>query len=274
MRTFGVGWRMLRRGQKQDVPRTLRQLATRPEDAKGTVSSRRLNTIAPLISASRYLEIGVQKGRTFEAVTVAERVGVDPEPLFDHRVLPSDVAFIAQRSDDYFRGLPAEVTFELVFIDGLHEFRQSYRDVINALAHLAPRGAILIDDVVPSSAIAALPDLKQAYRAARKAGEALGDWMGDVFRTALAVATLHPELEARTISDVDGRGQMLVWRVDPSGGDGGTGVPSVHASANRLDALSAVTFDALFAEGVPSVLRPGSLTEILDLLRARDDGSL
>lgn len=260
-------------GSAIDASRPSRRLASRPEDAKGTVASRRLNRIAPLVSAERYLEIGVQKGKTLEAVVVVDRVGVDPQPMFDPAVLPSGVAFFAVPSDDYFSGLHPKATFDLVFVDGLHEYRQSYRDVIHALAHLAPRGAVLIDDVVPTSAAAAVPDLQQAYRAAKRTGETLGDWMGDVFRTALALATLHPELEARTIGDDDGRAQMLVWRAENAAATPGGGEASVQASTDRLDELSAVTFEALFARGVPSALRPGSLAAILDQFRMRDAGT-
>jgi hypothetical protein len=239
-------------------------LVANPDDAQGTVSSGRLNAIAPIISAQRYLEIGVRKGETIEAVRIAQRVGVDPEPAFDVTSLPAGVTVVPRPSDDYFRSLAADVTFDLVFVDGLHEFRQSYRDVIHVLAHLATEGVVLIDDVVPTSAIAAIPDLDAARQAAVATGGKLRDWMGDVFRTALALCTLHPELETRTIVDEDGRGQMVVWRTDPH-----VRTASPSADPDSLDALMAHTFESTFGAGVPSVLRPATLAEILRSLEHR-----
>ena len=49
----------------------------------GTHSSRRINALAGAMRATRYLEVGVNKGETFRAVEVAERVAVDPEFRFD-----------------------------------------------------------------------------------------------------------------------------------------------------------------------------------------------
>ena len=242
-------------------------LVADPEKAQGTVSSRRLDAIASIIGAQRYLEIGVRKGKTIEAVRIAQRVGVDPEPVFDLTSLPAGVTVVARPSDDYFRSLASEVSFDLVFVDGLHEFRQSYRDVIHALSHLAPEGVILIDDVFPTSAIAAIPDLDAARQAAVAAGGKLRDWMGDVFRTALALSTLHPELETRTIIDEEGRGQMVVWRTDPHGG-----TISRSAEPGSLDALMTHTYESTFGAGVPPVLRPATLEEILRSLRERPEG--
>jgi hypothetical protein len=52
-------------------------------------------------------------------------------------------------SDEFFATLRPSKRYDVAFIDGLHTFEQTYRDVINTFAHLRS-GVILIDDTVPS----------------------------------------------------------------------------------------------------------------------------
>lgn len=69
-------------------------------------------------------------------------------------------------SDTYFSSLAPEVTFDIVFLDGLHTFEQTKADLFNALRHV-PRGVILIDDTVPEDETAALHDLDEARQTTR-----------------------------------------------------------------------------------------------------------
>ena len=68
-----------------------------------------LNRLAERIGARRYLEIGVLDGTTFDAVSVAEKVSVDPGPVarVTHRMT----------SDAYFEALQPAERFDLVFVD-------------------------------------------------------------------------------------------------------------------------------------------------------------
>lgn len=100
-----------------------------------------LNRLAERIGARRYLEIGVLDGTTFDAVSVAEKVSVDPGPVarVTHRMT----------SDAYFEALQPAERFDLVFVDGDHVAEQVVRDVENALRHLSPGGAIVVHDCSP-----------------------------------------------------------------------------------------------------------------------------
>ena len=56
-----------------------------------------------------------------------------------------------------------------MFLDGLHTFAQTYRDLINAFK-VCPDGVILIDDTRPPSYLASLPD--------RHIYETVRTWLG------------------------------------------------------------------------------------------------
>jgi len=160
----------------------------------------------------RYLEIGVANGETFQAVRARQRTAVDPCPVFAVDRLPPDCYVHPVSSDDFFASLPANWRTDAVLVDGLHEFRQTYRDVCFSLARLSPRGFVLIDDTVPTDALAALPDQAMAARLSRDAGLAAPrPWMGDVYKVVYALHVFHLDLEYFTMIG-EGRPQTVVWR--------------------------------------------------------------
>ena len=90
-----------------------------------------------------FLEIGVDTGHNQRAVQCEKRVGVDPDPLvmgvpLTSHLMTSD-AFFEQNTD----------TFDIVFVDGLHEAEQVYRDIINSLKVLNKGGTIVCHDMSP-----------------------------------------------------------------------------------------------------------------------------
>jgi predicted O-methyltransferase YrrM len=97
-------------------------------------TSKRLNRLAAALGARSYLEIGVMTGGTFERVQVAERTAVDPAFQFDISGHADDATIFAEMtSDEFFSGLPAAKSYDLIFIDGLHTFEQAYRDLCNSI---------------------------------------------------------------------------------------------------------------------------------------------
>ena len=88
-----------------------------------------------------FLEIGTEKGETFRNVLATHKVSVDPSP--------SANATFAMTSDDYFAS--HDETFDIIFIDGLHEHGQAYRDITNALDHLNKGGIIIVHDCLPTT---------------------------------------------------------------------------------------------------------------------------
>jgi hypothetical protein len=221
-------------------------------------SSRRINRIiAALPGKPRYLEIGLDAGKTFETITADERVGVDPHPRFDLRRLPPGTQIRVEPSDNYFESIAATgELFDVIFLDGLHNFEQTYRDIIHAFNCLAAGGLVLVDDVVPTDEFSAMRDPKEAMRRRVKAGGTSTAWHGDVFRAIKVVFEHHPELAVRTIVG-SGNPQALLWRRARSLDR------LTELDARALTSYAALTYTEAFANGCPNWLQPGTEAEIL-----------
>lgn len=103
-----------------------------------------INRLAKKINAKSYLEIGVRlHSENFDKINIDYKVGVDPcletfdrEPTY--KLLSDD--FFAQNTE----------TFDIIFIDGLHEFKQVERDINNSLKFLNEGGFIVCHDMNPT----------------------------------------------------------------------------------------------------------------------------
>ena len=170
-----------------------------------------------------YLEIGVDEGATFHAIRAARKVAVDPRFSFDVAAAQADPANAAcsyheVTSDAYFLNVkkPADL-FDVIFIDGLHTFDQTLKDLLNAVACIKPDGVIVVDDVIPNTYAASLPDLDLSRRFWAAVGNHDGSWMGDVFRLVFFVHHYMPFFRYATV--LENHGQMVMWRADsPSPG--------------------------------------------------------
>lgn len=181
-----------------------RLLKNRPRKSTVGHSARRLNLLASGMGhCDSYLEIGVAQGLTLESVKVPNRVGVDPLPQFDVTKIPRGITFFQMESDSYFENADKESKFDLVFLDGLHVWKQTYKDLINSLHICKPSSIILIDDVVPDDELAAYPDWDKALELKDAAGITDGRWQGDVYKVLLVINNFHPELEYAVIGSRD-----------------------------------------------------------------------
>lgn len=223
----------------------------------GGHSARRINKLFEgLPDAGRYLEVGLAYGHTFENVQAPVRWGVDPDPRFNVKYLPPGTHVAVMTSDEFFEGIDPRESFDVVFIDGLHTYRQTYRDLVNAF-RVCPRGVILIDDVVPSDEVSAMPDQEKSLNERSRRGfKDRYTWHGDVFRVILCLEAYHPELSFRTIVGVDNP-QALVWRNDPGGVV--TGVPEA-----ALDKMGEVSFTDVFGKGMPDSFFPRTESEAIE----------
>lgn len=173
---------------------------------------RRINgLLGQMSSGCAYLEIGTSYGNTLQAVVAKSKVGVDPNSRFNTRVTPPSITIHNEPSDVFFS--ESRVRFDLIYLDGLHEARQTYRDLINALNVLNKGGLILIDDVLPSDLASSLPSERHASELKEKLGIKHSDWFGDVYKVVKAVLDFHPELGLGILGNSSGEhGQALVWR--------------------------------------------------------------
>ena len=116
-------------------------------------------------SPSRYLEIGCAGNKLFDQVNADFKVGVDPFAGGTHRMT----------SDEYFS--MNKEKFDVIFIDGLHEYMQVRKDVENALKRIEVGGFIALHDMLPRNWIEAnMPCIRQ------------GPWTGDVWKISFELA--------------------------------------------------------------------------------------
>jgi hypothetical protein len=102
-------------------------------------------------------------------------------------------------SDQFFADMPVDQTFDLVFIDGLHPFEQTYRDFCNSLLHTHPRSVLLIDDTLDNDVYSTITDYKWALKYQEAAGSKGRAWHGDIFKLVFALHDFYPGLNYRTM---------------------------------------------------------------------------
>ena len=204
-------------------------------------SVRRINAILQMLRPpTRYLEIGVAEGYTLESVSATQRTGVEPAPRFDISRLPKGVKLFPVTSDEFFASAEGAQHFDVVFLDGLHTFEQTYQDLLNSF-NLASPSAVLIDDTVPCDEPSSIPDQSASTALRRELGLPGCFWHGDVWKVVTCVARHHRELSFRTIIG-PGNPQTLVWR---NGSD-----PLVRAGDSDLRAIAELAYRDAFQGGV------------------------
>jgi hypothetical protein len=161
-----------------------------------------LEALARTNDAKSYLEIGVLRGNTFLNATFFElRHGVDPKLQLDAGAHESEsVRFFEMTSDDFFMNhVDPKQKYDIVFLDGLHTFEQTFRDFCCSQAHAHDDTIWLIDDVHPTDIFSAHPDQRLAYRYRERHGTPGKAWHGDVFKLVFLIHDFFPNLSYRTI---------------------------------------------------------------------------
>ena len=97
-----------------------------------------INKIIELKEYKTYLEIGCQADINFSKIQIDKRIGVDPHDGGTHRMT----------SDDFFKNNNEK--FDIIFIDGLHEYEQVIKDIKNSVKFLSNNGMIILHDCLPS----------------------------------------------------------------------------------------------------------------------------
>ena len=191
-----------------------RALAPHPDRSKyqDRHSARRINALIPSSGAGRsYLEIGVERGLTFEAVRAELKVCVDPAPLFLKSTLPLGAQLVVSTSDSFFSDESGDQTFDFIFLDGLHTAEATYRDLVGALKWLSPGGTVLVDDVLPSDEASGLPSYRASQLEKRKLGINHSRWYGDVWKVVWLIVTRYPDIQLELIgSGSDEHTQAIV----------------------------------------------------------------
>lgn len=117
-----------------------------------------INYFIKKMNYKHYLEIGCDKNQIFSKIFLENKIGVDPVSGGNIRLT----------SDQFFKN--NSKNFDIIFIDGLHEYLQVKRDILNSIECLNDNGIILVHDCLPESlAKQAVPRYKMS-------------WNGDVWK--------------------------------------------------------------------------------------------
>jgi len=162
---------------------------------------------------TRYLEIGVYRGDTLFAIRSPLKTAVDPSFEYSRRAKlgayrrnPYNLfnRYFSLTSDAFFqvRGKSQDV----IFIDGLHTYEQSLRDVENALAILKDDGVIIMHDCNPPSASASFPaeSIEEVVSLNPQGFDGL--WCGDVWKTICHLRASRSDLDVFVHDDDCGLG--------------------------------------------------------------------
>ena len=158
-----------------------------PEEPLTSNSARRINALLGAIGSSgRYLEIGVETGHTFFQVSSAFKTAVDPKFLFDLETAKTnhpDWDFLQIPSDQYYQNTCISQPYDVVFLDGLHTWDQTYRDFCNSLLVTHERSVIVIDDIFPCDVFSCNRDQLEGTMMRRMmTGDPSIAWHGDTYK--------------------------------------------------------------------------------------------
>lgn len=123
-----------------------------------------------------YLEIGTQTAKNFIAIECETKHGVDPAVDSPYNVQITSDEFFAQTKN----------TYDVIFIDGLHEAEQVVRDIHNGIRCLNKGGAIILHDTIPQSEQMQLVPRQQRV------------WTGDVWRAVVGFLQANPNIDFKT----------------------------------------------------------------------------
>jgi len=138
-------------------------------------------------SFQSYLEIGARDGFTFNAVKCPSKYGVDPvlRKTFER----PGFGYYAMTSDDFFK--MGRGPFDLIFIDGLHLYEQTLKDVVNAWNSLTLEGFIVMHDCLPANAQECVREYHEGW-----------PWTGDVWKSFLWFRSVYPDVDSYVV-DID-----------------------------------------------------------------------
>ena len=117
-----------------------------------------------------YLEIGCDNDENFSKISIENKIGVDPLKGGTLRIT----------SDEFFKR--NKDNFDIIFLDGLHTYQQTIKDIDNSLKFLKEEGVIFVHDCLP----------KKIWN--QVVPRLYGHWNGDVWK-----AIVH----SRTYENVD-----------------------------------------------------------------------
>lgn len=133
---------------------------------------------------TKMLEIGSDLGLLVESIHIKSIFAVDPVRNYKIPFKFRYIKFFEMTSDEFFKNSSED--FDLIYIDGLHTFEQSFTDLINSMGRLRSGGSSLIylDDVLPNDEFSCFENPYDTFEERKKLHGHLNDlsWMGSVYK--------------------------------------------------------------------------------------------
>ncbi len=178
----------------------------------------RVDIIQSLIDKKRaktYLETGFGYGDCFFNISAPLKIVVEPSfVIFKKRVIKCYFKNLSKNifnryykmdSDEFFSNKAASIFkngIDIAFLDGLHTYEQSLKDVLNILGYLGKGGIIVLHDCNPISESRAYPAV--SYERAKNSNLPGWDgyWSGDVWKTIVYLRSMRKDLNIFVL-DID-----------------------------------------------------------------------
>lgn len=153
-----------------------------------------------LLKPRRYLEIGVQYGKSLNLATHSEvAIGIDPLPLCKPH---GNQQIFSVTADDFFQYyMDPDGWIDFGFIDGSHLVEDALRDLINIELHSHEGTVLVLDDVLPTT-----QEMTSRVMVP-------GHWTGDVWKIHLILSKYRPDLTC-VLVDTEPTGTMVVSNLD------------------------------------------------------------
>ena len=132
-----------------------------------------------------YLEIGCDKNENFSKIKIKNKIGVDP----------LQGGTIRKTSDEFFNSNTEK--FDIIFLDGLHTYEQTIKDINNSLKFIKSSGVIVIHDCLPKKIWNQI--VPRIY----------GHWNGDVWKAIVHSRTYQ---NADTYTCIADHGLGLIFK--------------------------------------------------------------
>ena len=133
----------------------------------------------------KYLEIGCDKDDNFSKIQAKIKIGVDPQRG----------GTIRMTSDEFFK--KNNEIFDIIFLDGLHTYEQTIKDIQNSLSIISDKGVILIHDCLPKKIWNQI--VPRVY----------GHWNGDVWKAIVHSRTFD---QADTYTIIADHGLGIIFK--------------------------------------------------------------
>lgn len=143
-----------------------------------------INYLIKKYNYKSYLEIGIGDGKNFTNIECQEKESVDPNPEC-FQILPT----FKITSDEFFK--KNTKTYDIIFVDGLHTFEQTYIDIKNSLNFLNKNGVVLAHDTLPPT------EYHQRDPEFYKIGE---EWNGTCWKAIAKLRTEENNISINTIN--------------------------------------------------------------------------